>query len=120
MINFKTNFYDNIDFLQVTIILFTACNLNCKFCFQKHANDIDYNDIINIKSISNEIIKKLEHNHKIKQVSLHFMGGQLFMDSISDNIFEAYKLGLGDPIPFSAEHGLGLDDLYTSLLEKIK
>ena len=34
-----------------------------------------------------------------------------------NSIFEAYKLGLGDPIPFSAEHGLGLDDLYTSLLE---
>lgn len=33
-----------------------------------------------------------------------------------DSIFEAYKLGLGDPIPFSAEHGLGLEDLYDSLL----
>ncbi len=32
-----------------------------------------------------------------------------------DNIFEAYKLGLGQPIPFSAEHGLGLEDLYTEL-----
>ncbi len=34
-----------------------------------------------------------------------------------DNIFEAYKLGLGQPIPFSAEHGLGLEDLYSSLAE---
>lgn len=34
-----------------------------------------------------------------------------------NSIFEAYKLGLGEPIPFSAEHGLGLDDLYASLLE---
>ena len=33
-----------------------------------------------------------------------------------NSIFEAYKLGLGEPIPFSAEHGIGLDDLYTSLL----
>ncbi|MBR6409690.1 MAG: ribosome biogenesis GTPase Der [Alphaproteobacteria bacterium] len=32
-----------------------------------------------------------------------------------DSIFEAYKLGLGEPIPFSAEHGLGLEDLYESL-----
>lgn len=29
-----------------------------------------------------------------------------------DSIFEAYKLGLGEPVPFSAEHGLGLEDLY--------
>lgn len=34
-----------------------------------------------------------------------------------NSIFEAYKLGLGEPIAFSAEHGIGLDDLYTSLLE---
>jgi GTP-binding protein len=32
-----------------------------------------------------------------------------------DSIFEAYKLGLGQPIAFSAEHGLGLLDLYEAL-----
>lgn len=32
-----------------------------------------------------------------------------------DSIFEAYKLGLGQPIPFSAEHGLGMQDLYDAL-----
>ena len=32
-------------------------------------------------------------------------------------IHEAHKLGLGQPIPFSAEHGIGFDDLYMELLE---
>lgn len=32
-----------------------------------------------------------------------------------DSIFEAYKLGLGEPIAFSAEHGLGTQDLYAAL-----
>lgn len=32
-----------------------------------------------------------------------------------DSRFEAYKLGLGEPIPFSAEHGLGMLDLYDAL-----
>ena len=32
-----------------------------------------------------------------------------------DSIHEAYKLGLGEPVPFSAEHGLGLLDLYDML-----
>ena len=32
-----------------------------------------------------------------------------------DSIHEAYKLGLGQPIPFSAEHGLGINDLYEAL-----
>ena len=35
-----------------------------------------------------------------------------------DSIHEAYKLGLGEPIPFSAEHGLGLLDLYELLKEE--
>ena len=34
-----------------------------------------------------------------------------------DSRFEAYKLGLGEPIPFSAEHGLGMLDLYDALKE---
>lgn len=29
--------------------------------------------------------------------------------------FEAYKLGLGEPVPISAEHGQGLDGLYDAL-----
>lgn len=33
-----------------------------------------------------------------------------------DSIHEAYSLGLGEPIPFSAEHGLGLSDVYQRLL----
>jgi GTPase len=33
-----------------------------------------------------------------------------------DGVYEAFGLGLGDPIPFSAEHGEGLGELYDSLL----
>ncbi|HEY7765001.1 MAG TPA: ribosome biogenesis GTPase Der [Aestuariivirgaceae bacterium] len=32
------------------------------------------------------------------------------------NVQEAYELGLGEPIPISAEHGEGLDDLYNAIL----
>ena len=32
-----------------------------------------------------------------------------------DGIFEAYSLGLGDPVPFSAEHGEGTSDLLEAL-----
>ena len=37
-----------------------------------------------------------------------------------DSRFEAYKLGLGEPIPFSAEHGLGMQDLYEALKKYYK
>lgn len=35
-------------------------------------------------------------------------------------ILESYSLGLGDPIPFSAEHGEGLDDLFQALLPHVE
>ncbi len=35
-------------------------------------------------------------------------------------IFESYSLGLGDPIPFSAEHGEGMDDLFQALLPHVE
>ena len=36
-----------------------------------------------------------------------------------DGAIEAYQLGLGDPIPLSAEHGDGFSELYSALLEKL-
>ena len=36
-----------------------------------------------------------------------------------DGAIEAYQLGLGDPVPLSAEHGEGLSDLYSALLETL-
>jgi GTPase len=35
-------------------------------------------------------------------------------------LFEAYELGLGDPLPISAEHGEGLSELYDSLREALE
>ncbi|MFM7027516.1 MAG: ribosome biogenesis GTPase Der [Chakrabartia sp.] len=35
-------------------------------------------------------------------------------------ILDSYSLGLGDPIPFSAEHGEGMDDLFQSLLPHVE
>lgn len=36
------------------------------------------------------------------------------------NLYEVYRLGLGEPIPISAEHGEGIDDLYQALLPYFK
>ncbi|MGI4852311.1 MAG: ribosome biogenesis GTPase Der [Janthinobacterium lividum] len=36
------------------------------------------------------------------------------------NLYEAYRLGLGDPIRMSAEHGEGMDDLYQALVPHFK
>lgn len=36
-----------------------------------------------------------------------------------ERLSEAYRLGFGDPFFVSAEHGLGLSDLYQAILEKV-
>jgi len=36
-----------------------------------------------------------------------------------EGAYEAFSLGLGDPIPFSAEHGEGLGELYDALAEAL-
>ena len=36
-----------------------------------------------------------------------------------DGVNEAYALGLGEPIPFSAEHGEGMGELYDALKEAL-
>lgn len=37
-----------------------------------------------------------------------------------EGLMDAYRLGLGEPIPFSAEHGLGSSDLYDVISEHMK
>ncbi|MEM8751744.1 MAG: ribosome biogenesis GTPase Der [Pseudomonadota bacterium] len=37
----------------------------------------------------------------------------------ADAVYEAYSLGLGDPIPISAEHGEGMQELYAALQPRI-
>jgi len=37
--------------------------------------------------------------------------------SVSQGLYEFYPMGLGDPIQLSAEHGLGIDELYEKLKE---
>ena len=37
-----------------------------------------------------------------------------------DGMYEAYELGLGEPIAISAEHGLGMDELYDLIAPHVK
>ena len=39
--------------------------------------------------------------------------------SVRDGVYEAFGLGLGDPIAFSAEHGEGLGELYDAVAEAL-
>ncbi|WP_262691713.1 ribosome biogenesis GTPase Der [Kordiimonas aestuarii] len=41
-------------------------------------------------------------------------------NAVIDNIYEAYALGLGEPIGLSAEHGEGLGELYAAIVASLK
>lgn len=41
-------------------------------------------------------------------------------NAVIDGIYEAYSLGLGEPIGLSAEHGEGLGELYQAIVEGLK
>lgn len=41
-------------------------------------------------------------------------------NAVIDNIYEAYSLGLGEPIGLSAEHGDGLAELYRAIVDGLK
>lgn len=88
----KIPFDINYNIYQLDCQLFSNCNLNCKFCFEYQARQskIDYNYILSIPQLSFSYLKKQIEKFNIKQVLIHSWGGQIFMDSLPDQIFTIY------------------------------
>lgn len=85
-------FYNETEEYEIACMMFENCNLHCKFCFETHKNKkIDINYILSIPSIIKENFTK-EYNKypTIKRVYLMVWGGEIFYDSLSDEIFETY------------------------------
>jgi hypothetical protein len=83
--------YDDKTMLFI-FTLFSKCNLNCDFCFQRfhRSDDIDIEAIKNIpKLLEEKYLNAVDPN--IKDLDLGFLGGELFSDDISDSMFEVYR-----------------------------
>ena len=82
--------------MGVQCLLHTLCNLNCKFCFETKEKGIRENTNINIdyiKKLPDEVVKSIlpiMKENEIKAFSLYLMGGELFSDNISGEIFDIY------------------------------
>lgn len=63
-------------------------------------------------SLDDKLAKTLRATHKPVLLVANKCEGK----EQSIGLVDFYKLGLGDPIPVSAEHGLGLADLYQALI----
>ena len=76
------------DVLEVCLVLFTKCNLNCPFCFQNRSSiDAQY-----IKEIPQNLdIAYSKLSKKYNKILYRIWGGELFADNIDDSIFILYK-----------------------------
>ena len=88
------NFYDPHHFTLICE-LFNACNLNCDFCVKRSSHqdtttDINYITHILPESLKNTILPELVERD-VNKLLFNIYGGEIFMDSLSDEYFEAYK-----------------------------
>lgn len=70
-------------------ILFDKCNLNCSFCFESNKTKTINSQYIN--NLPHMFTKCVEERHDVDCLEITMMGGEVFMDTLNDDIFETYK-----------------------------
>lgn len=87
----------NARFIEVQCYLHTQCNLRCKFCFQNDESGIRENNRINLDyiknlpaEISNTMLPIMKKDN-VDGIRIIILGGELFSDNISDEIFDVYR-----------------------------
>lgn len=77
--------------IAVDCVLFEKCNLNCSHCFQNHINkSIDVNYIKKLPLLIMSIIDEEIAKKNPDLVMFSLRGGELFQDSINDDIINEY------------------------------
>lgn len=74
---------------EIIVTLFEACNLTCKFCNQDHNSEFGFDTVA---SKFDDIVKAIEMLKKMRKTSfnVNLMGGEIFMDSIPDQMLQDY------------------------------
>jgi hypothetical protein len=78
---------------DLTLFLFTKCNLNCDFCAERpvKSNDIDIEAIKNIPKLLEDNYPEELKNKELERIVIDLEGGELFSDDIPDNMFDIYE-----------------------------
>lgn len=78
---------------EISCVLFEACNLHCKFCFEEKSNiKIDPDYILSIPDRCLEEYKRASLPYKnIHELRLMFWGGEVFFDELPNSMFDTYK-----------------------------
>ena len=69
---------------EAHLILFEYCNLRCSFCHQDHDSKVGFDTIA--AKVENLIANSDKDDHYV----LNLTGGELFLDEIPDEMFDAY------------------------------
>ena len=101
------------DTLEVCLVLFTKCNLNCPFCFQDRSSiDIQY-----IKDIPTKLDEEyLKFENKYKKILYRIWGGELFADNIDDGMFSLYEELVQQLIAIGKKHNFITEICFSSNL----
>lgn len=77
--------------VEFSVSLFDNCNLNCGFCFSKHKHfNIDPKSIEKVVPVCIDYLKNNINMKGKTDVVINTWGGELFADSVKDEMFEAY------------------------------
>lgn len=78
--------------LEVCLPLFDTCNLNCKFCYEKHGTMALKKEIFQnaIEDIEKFIVPRIKKD-QYESMDLRFYGGEVFYDAQPDWVFDAYR-----------------------------
>lgn len=71
---------------EAHLILFEYCNLSCSFCHQDH----DSTKGMDVESIVDKARILISHSASNLPIVVNITGGELFLDEIPDEFFEAY------------------------------
>lgn len=71
---------------EAHLILFELCNMRCSFCHQDHDSKVGLDGDL----VIDKVAKLLATTHPDTAMVVNFTGGELFMNEVSDELFEAY------------------------------
>jgi radical SAM protein with 4Fe4S-binding SPASM domain len=75
---------------ELIVILFEQCNLTCQFCPQDHNSKVGIDSVEEKSQVIAKALDVLKSKGK-RTCSINFMGGELFDDSLPDEIFLKYE-----------------------------
>ena len=98
---------------EIIVTLFEQCNLTCKFCPQDHNSVIGMTEIKEKKDYIIQSILHLQEQGR-NQFSVHLMGGEVFSDLISTEIFEDYYQLVKSLFEWSSTNNINLEIAFTT------